>query len=338
MRITRILFLFLLITALTANGCGFLNEKAYTPTEAEKKLAAFCLKEGNLHVIIKRLGLTLWIYAPIEEPIFDVKASPDKEPAERKVQPFSLLSLQAEFSEKYFKFNYDIVPDVLAPEPNSYGSSYNETYTKKRQLMYQALQESFFNAKDASKDPAPQFVVIMVADITKGIATKSTLYLRDLRQYVTEALPPDEYYMREANEIIGKESLIQDKKGKNVPYTEITWSYFLTEQIKTRIKYKFTSSDISDNTIPADEIAKAAANSLRFYPFVDYTGVLLYDVRSKKELDLTKDLLKKYAAKSTWEEENRKLSTIHFQLPKDPTEGVVVNSITTTTGNETPPQ
>jgi hypothetical protein len=329
MNIKRFLPL-LLLTAVFMAGCGAFKEKAYTPTEAEKKLISFCKTEGNLNVTVKRLGLTLWVYVPVEEPIFEVKASPDADKAERKIQPLSLLSLEADFSEKYFKFNYDVVPDVLAPEPTSYGSSYNESYTKKRQLMYQALQESFFNAKDADKDPAPQFVIIMITDITKGIATKSMIYLRDLRQYVSEVLPPTEYYMREANEIVGKQALIADKLGKNVPYAEVTWPYFLTEQMKTRIKYKFSGSEVSDETIPDDEIARAAANTLRFYPFADYTGVLVYDVRSKKELNLTKDLLKPYAEKATWEDENRKLTTIHFQLPKDPTAGVVVNSITTT--------
>jgi hypothetical protein len=330
MHITRFLSLILLTVLIVTGGCDFLKEKAYTPTEAEKKLVAFCLKEGNLNVTVKRIGLTLWIYAPIEQAIFDIKVSPDKGKTERKIAPLSLLSLQTDFSEKYFKLNYDVVPDVLAPEPVSYGSSYNELYTKKRQLMYQALQESFFNAKEAPKDPVPLFAVIMIADVTKGIATKSIVYLRDLRQYVSEVLPPDEYYMREINEIVGKEGLIQDKLGKNVPYAEITWPYFLIEQMKTRIKYKFTNADISDQTVPADEVARAAANTLRFYPFGDYTGVLLYDVRAKKELNLTKDLLKGYTVKSAWEEENRKLTTIHFQLPKDPTEGVTINSIITT--------
>jgi hypothetical protein len=180
----------LLITALFMGGCGALKDRAYTPTEAEKKLVAFCQKEGNLNVVVKRMGLTLWIYVPVADPIFEVKASPDTDKAERKVQPFSLLSLESDFSEKYFKFNYDIVPDVLSGEPMSYGSAYNEGYTKKRQLMYQALQESFFNAKDGIQDPAPQFVVIMITDITKGIATKSMVYLQDLRQYISEALPP----------------------------------------------------------------------------------------------------------------------------------------------------
>jgi hypothetical protein len=330
MRVKLLFPLFLLTVMIMTQGCGSLKDKAYTPTEAEKKLVEFCLKEGNLNVTVKRLGTTLWIYVPVEEPIFDVKASPDQGETKRTIQPFALLSLEADFHEKYFRFNYDVVPDVLSGEPTSYGSSYNEAYTKKRQLMYQALQESFFNAKDDPKDPAPQFVIIMIADITKGIATKSMLYLRDLRQYVTEALPPTEYYMREANEIIGRQSLIEDKTGKNAPYAEVTWPYFLTEQMKTRIKYKFSGNEtLADDIVPASEIAKAAANTLRFYPFNDYTGVLLFDVRSKKELDLNKDGLKEYAEKATWEDEDRKLTTIHFQLPQDPTKGVIINSIST---------
>lgn len=328
MRMTRALPFLLLAAMIMAGGCMFTREKTYTPTEAEKKLIEFCQKEGNLKVTVRRLGLTLWIYAPLEEPIFEVKPN-DGEKPERKVQPFSLLSLESEFSENYFKFNYDVVPDVLGPEPVTYGSAYNENYTKKRQLMYQALQESFFNSKDAAKDPVPKFVVIMIADITKGIATKSTIYLRDLRQYISEVLPPTEYYMREANEIIGRKALAGDKLGRNAPYAEITWPGFLTEQIKTRIKYKFNDSQLDDDVVPADEIAKAAANTLRFYPFSDYTGVLLYDVRSKKALNLTKDLLKNYAEKNEWEDETRKITTIRFQLPQDPTAGVSVNSVTT---------
>lgn len=330
MNLTRSFSLLLLAVMVMTGGCDFLKEKTFTPTQAEQKLITFCKEEGNLDIVIKRIGPALWIYAPIEEAIFDVKASPDKGKTERKVQPLSLLSVETAFSEKYFKLNYDVIPNVLAPEPVTYGSSYNETYTKKRQLVYQALQESFFNAKDAPKDPMPDFVVIMVTDITKGIATKSVVYLSDLKRYVSEALPPDEYYMREINEIIGQEALIQDKLGRNVPYTDITWPWFLLEQIKTRIKYKFNNSTLPADTDPAAEIAKAAANTLRFYPFKDYTGILLYDVRSKKDLNLTRDMLSEYAEKTAWEDEKRKITTIRFQLPKDPTEGVTINSMITT--------
>jgi len=230
---TSILACALLITS----GCGLVKDKTFTPSEAEKKLTAFCLKEGDLNVVTRRLNQTLWIYVPLKEPIFDVKPSRDTGKTERALQPWSLLSLQTEYSEKYFKFNYDVINDVLAPEPTTYGSSYNETYTKKRQLIYQALQESFFNAAEAKHDPMPLFVVIMVADITRGVATQSTIYLRDLRQYVTEVIPPYEYYMREQNEIVGNEGLLNDTLGRHVPYAEVTWTNFLTKQIETRLKW-----------------------------------------------------------------------------------------------------
>ncbi len=333
-----------LAAALLTGGCGLLKDKPITPTEAEKKLITFCQKEGKIDVITRRLGRTLWIYAPLEEPLFDIKASRDSEKADREVQPWSLLALVAEYSQRYFKFSYDVVPDVLAGEATSYHTGYNETYTKKRQLIYQALQESFFNATTSTNDPMPDFVVIMVADISKGISTKSIMYLKDLRQYITEAIPPDEYYMREYNEIIGKEGLVHDRKGVNVPYAEVTWTFFLTQQIKTRIKYAFSENskessdddasdgDASDKKDPSAILAKAAANTLRLYPFGDYDGVVLYDLRAKKEQALKKEDLKKFAEKATWEETQGKLTTIHFELPKDPPSGL--GAITTTSTDD----
>ncbi len=334
-----------LAAALMTGGCGLLKDKTYTPTQAEKKLAAFCLKEGKLTVVTHRVGRTLWIYAPLEEALFEIKASHDTDKPDREVQPLSLLALVAEYSQKYFKFSYDVVPDVLSGEPTTYRTGYNETYTKKRQLIYQGLQESFFNAKTSTHDLMPEFVVIMVADTSKGISTKSVLYLKDLRQYITEAIPPDEYYMREYNEIIGKEDLIHDTKGVNVPYAEVTWTYFLTQQIKTRIKYAFSENsksgsrddddDATDSPAKKDPsaiLAKAAANTLRLYPFGDYDGVVLYDLRAKKELALKKEDLKKFAEKATWEETQSRLTTIHFEVPKDPSSGL--GAITTTSSSD----
>jgi hypothetical protein len=314
-------------------GCDALKDKKYTPSEAEKKLVGFCLKEGNLNIVTKQLGHTLWIYAPLQDAIFDVKPVPEKKDAERKIMPFSLLSLQSEFSEKFFKFNFDIVPDVLSGEPTTYGSAYNEAYTKKRQLIYQGLQESLFNATGTDKEPVPQFIVILVADVNKGVATKSIIYLRDLRQYMTEAVPPDEYYMRELNEIIGKEDLIHDTKGRYVPYAEITWPYFLTEQIKNRIKFKFTASDFPPETDPLTEMATLAANTLRLYPFGDYTGVVFYDSRAKKETVVAKEQLKQYVKKSEWEETQGRLTTIRFEVPKDPTEPATITAVETKKSN-----
>ncbi len=315
----------LLAATLVLGGCGLMKEKPYTPSEAEKKLAAFCLKEGSLQVVTRRVDNTLWIYAPLKVSLFEMKASPDRGKTERTVQPLALLSLQAEYSQRYFKFNYDVVPNVLSGEPVTYGSAYNEEYTKKRHLIYQAVQESLFSATATPANPLPEFIVILVADITKGIATRSTLYLDDLKKSLTEAIPPDEYYMRELNDIIGKETLIDDTLGRAVPYAPVGWTYFLTEQIKNRIKYKFTASDFPPKDAPADAIAALAANTLRLYPFTDYDGVMLYAVREKQELVLGKEKLKTYTEKAAWEEPG-KVTTIHFELPRDASGEMTVKS------------
>ncbi|MBF0619969.1 MAG: hypothetical protein HQL19_07370, partial [Candidatus Omnitrophica bacterium] len=235
--------------------------------------------------------------------------------AQKKITPFYLLSLDGNFDEKKFSFNFDVVPDVQPPDPTTYGSSYNEEFARKRQLIYQALQDAFFNVKtNPGVDPqAPIFTVIVVADITKGIATKTTMYLEDFKKYASAALPMDEYYMREHNEIIGREQLIGDKKGRALDYTEVTWGDFLTDQIKDRIRFKFTQSDFPPKSEPDNAIAVIAANTLSYYPsFTAYDNVYLYNIRAKKEKLYSKTEIKDLAEKPLWDEEKGRLTTIHF--------------------------
>jgi hypothetical protein len=305
--------LLLLIISVALAGCGiFRQDKPYSPAEAEKKLIAFCKKEGGLDVTTRTVGHTLWLYAGLEEPLFDVGPSPNKK-ATRKIMPWSILSLDGEYNDqKQFAIRYDVVPDVLSPEASTYGSSYNEKYTKKRQLIYQGLQETFFNV---DKDKAPQFVVIFVADTTKGLATKSTLYLKDLRAFLSEALPFDEYYMREQTEILGDADLVGDKQGRTVAYAEVSWTVFLTEQLKNRIRFKLTQSDFPPEKKPDTEVIKIAANTFRLYPFEGYAGFTLFNMRDKKDYTYTRDQLFIFEEKPTWQDRS-KYTTIRFDGDK----------------------
>ena len=198
--------------------------------------------------------------------------------------------------------------DVLAGEANTYGSAYNENYTKKRQLIYQGLQETVFNVDKAK---APDFVIILIADVTKGLATKSTLYLTDLKQFLSEALPPDEYYLREATEILGDQNLIGDKQGRSIQYKDVVWPDFLTEQLKNRIRYKLTQSEFPPEGKPDTEIIRIAANTFRFYPFKDYVGIHLYNMREKKSYTYSKDQLFIFEEKPKWQDKGR-YTTIRF--------------------------
>ncbi|MEI6437258.1 MAG: hypothetical protein WCO69_00745 [Candidatus Omnitrophota bacterium] len=299
----------LLLTTAFLGGCA-VKEKLYTPSEAEKKLVAFCKKESSapISLITHITGKTLWVYVPFNEPIFTIKPAPGDK-AEKKHTPLDLLYLGGDFDEKNnFSFEYDIVSDTIPADPATYGSGYNEKFAKIRQLIYQGLQESIFNITPGN---APDFVVVVIADITTGVGIKSLLYLSDLKQFMTDAIPSDEYYMREQNEIFGNQDMTNDTAGKSLTYTDVSWTDFLVSQIKTRIKFKFTQSDVKPDSDPDKLIASCAANTLRFYPFKDYSGVYLYNIRQKRDMLFDKTQLKTFEEKDWWASKG-KFTTIHF--------------------------
>lgn len=282
----------------------------------------------SLSMVTHLVENALWVYVPFSEPIFTVKPS-DPAASERKKTPLDLLYLGGEYDEKTnFSFEYDIVSDTLPPDPATYGSGYNEKFARIRQLIYQGLQESIFNIPP--KD-APEFVIVIVADTTTGVAIKSTLYLNDLKQYLTEAIPSDEYYQREQNEIIGDKAMAADITGKSLKYDGVEWPDFLVGQIKARIKYKFGQSDFQPDSDPDKIIAACAANALKFYPFTAYKGVYLYNIRQKRDMLFDKKQLKTFEEESWWAGKG-KLTTIHFDAGQFNPE----KKTTTTTKTATP--
>ena len=321
-RAPNALFALLIIATIAVNGCAS-KDRLYSPTEAEKKLAEFCKKEGNIDVFTRQVGRTEWIYVALAEPIFEVRAgsSPDQKET-REPSPFSLLFLDGAYNVPTFSFSYDLVPDVLPQDPVGYGLGYNDNYTKKRQLIYQGLQQTFFNlAKDEeTRAAAPNFFVIVAADISKGIATKNILYLDDLKASLTDAIPYDEYYMREVNSIFSDKNLIGDKTGRNLKYAEITWPFFLTEQIKTRIRFKFTQSDFPPKSDPDRAIIAIIANTMKLYPFSDFDSVDLHNLREKRDMTFSKEQLKTFEEQPLWSQDNGKLTVIKFRMPQRPDE------------------
>ncbi|MBF0595409.1 MAG: hypothetical protein HQL22_10655 [Candidatus Omnitrophica bacterium] len=300
----------LILGLIFGAGCAP-KDKLYTPSEAEKKLAAFCLKEGETTIFTRIVGKTLWVYIPFDEPLFTVKPLSSNEPREKKKSPLGLLYLGGQFDEqKNFSFEYDIVPDVISADKLTYTTSYNEKISKKRQLMYTALQESVFNM--TPKD-SPDFVVIVIAELKTGVGIKSTLYLSDLKQYMTQAIPAEEYSLREWNLIFGSDDLANDRQGRSLAYEDVDWKDFLVEQIKRRINFIVTQSDFPPKSDPDKAFATAAADTLRYYPFTDYQGVYLYNMRAKREMLFNKVQLKTFEEKSAWEGHG-KLTTIHFDM------------------------
>ena len=304
----------LLILVLLTSGCGLLKDKAYTLTQAEEKLVEFCAREGETPIVTRRQGRTQWIYLPMKDPLFDFKLSPGHGHTKKKITPLMLLSLEGSYTEGTFSFDYDTITDVIPPDPTDYGSAYTETYIKKRQLVYQALQETFFNLDDDQEtlDSAPLFFIIVIADTTKGLATRSTVYLSDIRGYLTASIPPDEYYLRERIEIIGDEEIIGNLTGQGLKFDDVAWPEFLAEQIKFRARFKFTQSDFPPESDPGQTIAGIAVNTLRFYPFKEYDRIVTTDIRAKTSKTYTKEDFVLLEEKPLWEKKPSRMHVIRF--------------------------
>lgn len=304
----------LLILVFLTSGCGLLKDKAYTLTQAEEKLVEFCAREGETPIVTRRLGRTQWIYLPMKDPLFDFKLSPGQGHTKKKITPLMLLSLEGSYTEGTFSFDYDTITDVIPPDPTDYGSAYTETYIKKRQLVYQALQETFFNLDDnqETRDSAPLFFIIVIADTTKGLATRSTVYFSDIRGYLTAAIPPDEYYLRERIEIIGDEEMIGNLTGQGLKFEDVAWPEFLAEQIKFRARFKFTQSDFPPESDPGQTIAGIAVNTLRFYPFKEYDRIVTSDIRAKTSKTYTKEDFVLLEEKPLWERKSSRMHVIRF--------------------------
>jgi hypothetical protein len=88
--------------------------------------------------------------------------------------------------------------------------------------------------------------------------------------------------MREISELYGDADLINDKTGENLKLKAIEWPWFLVEQIKNRVGFKFTRSDFPPDGDIVITIASIVANTFRYYDHKDFSIVILKDLRDKK--------------------------------------------------------
>lgn len=273
-------------------GCAPKPEPKIPMTEAQKKFEAKC-REYDIHVTTHLVGKTLWIYLPTKEPLFDYEAQKESSAeATKKPNKYAVQYADGNYKDKRFSFEYDII-DKKKTKAEDYGytSSYTDSYIKAQNSLFTALSEVFFNTEDANGILNPNFVVMVITDIKKGIETRATLYLEDFKRYMTQDLPYDEYMKRFLADTKGGQSLIGDEIGSHIQYKDIEMPDFLTKQIVNRINFKFQRSD----NPPADDFDTAIvgiiADTLRYYHFSDFTSVELTNLRVPENQDKRKKMI-----------------------------------------------
>ncbi len=257
-----------------------------TATEAQKKFENKCREDFELHVITRQSDGTFWIYLPLQEPIFDYEAQKETPPTDQHKEPkFALQYVDTSFKDGRFNVEYDVVTRKRSPQEDyGFNSSYTDGYVKKQNNIFTAIADVFFNTAPAKGEVLPQFFVIVITDIKKGIETRSTFYLEDFKRYMTGDLPYDEYMKRFLSDSKGGQNMIGDETGSHLDFKPMAMPDFLSKQITNRIRFKFQHSDFAPPDDYDNTIAGLVADTARYYHFTDFTGVQMHNLRQDKKL------------------------------------------------------
>lgn len=322
-------------------GCAKKEPPPPSISEAQQRFEKKCREDFDMHVKTKQVGTTMYIYLPTDKPMFDYEAQKENtQTTDKKEAKFSINFLEGKYEENTFSFEYDFIDrKKSSKEDFGYTSTYTDTYIKQQNNLFVAISDSFFENTLAKGEILPQFMVIIIADIVKGIESRSTFYLQDFKRYMSGDLPYEEYMKRFLPETKGGQSLIGDEIGTHIDYQDIKMSDFLTKQAENRIRFRFQHSDFQPSDDYDTEIVNQIADTLRYYDFVNYKQVNLNNLRLNKKYIFDQEQLKSFGEDKTTqngidEKEAGKLIHIIFENGKatfpdeDKTSETITNNAT----------
>lgn len=257
-------------------GCSKTTPPAPRPlSEAHQKFLKICREEHKLKVVLKPLSNTLWTYVPLDDDLMKVSSTPEgARKSDMGEEHPSVKYLESVHNDRRFKITYDIHPDKNYLQSPGYRLAYSSAYQKISQQVLAGVSRAYFEAADA-----PQFFVVVIADVKNGVEMENIFYLEDLKQYMAfGALPQEEFVKRSIYEARGKTDWIGDAQGRHLAYTEITLPEFLAKQIATRINFKYQKSSFPPSADTRGEILKVVAETFKSYNFTDFNYVELRDL------------------------------------------------------------
>lgn len=324
----------ILIASLAFTGCG---KKDKTPIEPPKlsavneKFIALARDEfGYEDIKIRDVGRTLWIYLPLRKRIVDVKAS--KGEAKKTVEIFDKITVknvQAGWTNDELNLAYDIQKSKTYQKDAGYGSNYSDEYSTAQQELMQAISRTYFDFAEElrlnSEDPenakelpgVPTFVVMVIADIEKGVEIESMFNFEDLKKAMSmiPSLTGDEFMKRYVADIRGSMGIIDDLEGQHLNYRDIDMKEFLARQIENRVNFKYVHSVTPPSDDTRQEVLGAISDALQGYQYFAVLGVTLNDQATNTTETLSKaDLMAFFEAHPLKEPTKGRLINIKFGL------------------------
>lgn len=302
-----IIILVVMLSCPALSGCFKVVPSVTSRKEANEKFLKISKEEYKLNVLTNALEHTLWIYLPTKENIIDYKATPDgPKHSNKSTEKWAINYLDSYFQTQVFYFEYDIEKKKNYSNDNGIFSSYNQEYSQTQNHLWMALSRSYTDLekvpgdydyflgapKDLSHkklvnayvktEKPPDFIVMVISDIKKGIEVTTIFNFEDFKRTMTGEMPQEEFIKRNVSELTGNKTIIDDFEGKHLDYHDITWSEFLTKQALNRIRFKYQQSDFKPGDNTEEEIITIVAETFQAYRFGDFKSVELNNLAVPK--------------------------------------------------------
>ncbi len=259
-------------------------------SKAHEKFIEITQEDIGITPQLTEAANTLWIYVPVTHSIIDIKSSGQKSSMSNKAtERLSLKYADAYFEDDHFYIEYDIAPDKKYDKNFGYISTYTDAYQSKQRALLYNIQRAYSEVGNESAETpatpiaqAPDFFVLVIADIQNGIEAKTTLYYPDIQKILSPViqLPAEEANTRYLVDIRGDNAIINDTTGKHLAYSAMTLPEFLAGQINNRITFQYTRSSFPPSKNTVENLLSATAKTLALYQFTDFEGIRLHDLNT----------------------------------------------------------
>lgn len=290
----KIFLVFWCLSVLVSfSGCVKPPLPAESTEEAHKKLKEICLQDLDITPIVVSKTSTLHIYIPTSYDLTTMKPAEKTNTATNKgSQKRQINFVEATAVDQSININYDISEINVYQKDLSYASAYSDEFSKLHNGLLTAVNRAL---GDLEKDPPPpNFVVLLIVNTENGVGIKNVFYYLDLKNYLAQLLPQDEYLLRYMTEMIGNTKLINNNTGKGLEFKDITWPEFIAKQITYRINFKYGRSDFPPTDSDANEIMTIINDTVNAYNFDDFETIELNDLASGETFLFNKEQLKTF--------------------------------------------
>ncbi|MBF0533061.1 MAG: hypothetical protein HQL23_08215 [Candidatus Omnitrophica bacterium] len=234
----------------------------------------------------KQIGKTLWIYLPLEDSLFEMSSDPfGPQKSKQAEEKINLAFIDADMRNGDFFIEYDTQKTRQYKISNGYRPDYGESYQKFQRDIMGTLKEVFLDADNQKDDPLPDFIVMVFADVKRGIEIENIFAYTDFKKTmsVSGELPLDEWMKRVVSDIRGDSGIISDINGRHLPWNELTWPEFLGKQIKNRVNFKYQRSDFPPSENASQEIGRVVKETIAAYDFKNYVEIRLKNLATGQE-------------------------------------------------------